>query len=230
MTSTRAIRQHEEENNISRCRIVALTGLASATARLEALSSGVDHFMTKPVNFKALSELMRKEDERRRVIDQKEVEREEEQKEGGEVERRPESSEGGEEKEETKELEKREGGNGEGVRQEEEVLKADDVLQEKKEPKAEEPSKEEAASKEQESTTEHNHDPPQHKEIFPIRQPSESQSTSQEALTSLAEDEAPNKTPVLEKVKQAESSPTQNHSIEHPPSIKTLEETSSKPA
>lgn len=65
MTSTRAIREHEDMNNIERCRIVALTGLASASARLEALSSGVDHFMTKPLNFKALGALLRKEEERK---------------------------------------------------------------------------------------------------------------------------------------------------------------------
>ncbi|KAF2833606.1 hypothetical protein CC86DRAFT_311533 [Ophiobolus disseminans] len=64
MTSTRAIRQYESENNIERCRIVALTGLASASARLEALSSGVDHFMTKPLNFRALDALLKKEEER----------------------------------------------------------------------------------------------------------------------------------------------------------------------
>jgi CheY-like chemotaxis protein len=65
MTSTRAIRQHEVSNDLARCRIVALTGLASATARLEALSSGVDTFMTKPLNFKALGSLLRKEEERK---------------------------------------------------------------------------------------------------------------------------------------------------------------------
>ncbi|RYF42470.1 MAG: response regulator, partial [Cytophagaceae bacterium] len=59
MTTTRAIRDYEHENNMKRCRIVALTGLASASARLEALSSGVDHFMTKPLNFKALGSLLK---------------------------------------------------------------------------------------------------------------------------------------------------------------------------
>jgi CheY-like chemotaxis protein len=65
MTSTRAIRQHEADNKLPRCRIVALTGLASASARLEALSSGVDHFMTKPLDFKALGSLLKKEEERK---------------------------------------------------------------------------------------------------------------------------------------------------------------------
>lgn len=61
MTSTRAIREYEHNRNISRCFIVALTGLASATARLEAYSSGVNHFMTKPINFKVLGNLIKKE-------------------------------------------------------------------------------------------------------------------------------------------------------------------------
>ena len=65
MTSTRAIRQYEHDNNLARCCIVALTGLASATARLEALSSGVDHYMTKPLSFKNLGSLLRKEEERK---------------------------------------------------------------------------------------------------------------------------------------------------------------------
>lgn len=65
MTSTRAIRQLEDANNIERCRIVALTGLASASARLEALSSGVDHFMTKPLNFRDLEALLQKEEKRK---------------------------------------------------------------------------------------------------------------------------------------------------------------------
>lgn len=65
MSATRAIRQYEQEYNIPRCFIIALTGLASASARLEAWNSGIDHFMTKPVNFKALEKFLRKEGPRR---------------------------------------------------------------------------------------------------------------------------------------------------------------------
>lgn len=64
MSATRAIRQYEQAHDIPRSCIIALTGLASASARLEALNSGIDHFMTKPVNFKALDELIKKEEER----------------------------------------------------------------------------------------------------------------------------------------------------------------------
>jgi DNA-binding response OmpR family regulator len=59
MSATRAIRQYEQEYNISRCCIIALTGLASASAKLEAWNSGIDHFMTKPVNFKTLDKFLK---------------------------------------------------------------------------------------------------------------------------------------------------------------------------
>lgn len=65
MTATRTIRQYEQEYNIPRCCIIALTGLASASAKLEAWNSGIDHFMTKPVNFKALEKYLRKEETKR---------------------------------------------------------------------------------------------------------------------------------------------------------------------
>lgn len=65
MTATRTIRQYEQEYNIPRCCIIALTGLASASAKLEAWNSGIDHFMTKPVNFKALEKFLKKEEMRR---------------------------------------------------------------------------------------------------------------------------------------------------------------------
>ncbi|KAF2625578.1 putative histidine kinase HHK7p [Macroventuria anomochaeta] len=64
MSATRAIRQYEQEYNVPRCCIIALTGLASASAKLEAWNSGIDHFMTKPVNFKALEKFLKKEEVR----------------------------------------------------------------------------------------------------------------------------------------------------------------------
>ncbi|KAI8934417.1 hypothetical protein NX059_009152 [Plenodomus lindquistii] len=65
MSATRAIRKFEQDQSLPRCSIIALTGLASASAKLEAWSSGIDHFMTKPVNFKALAELLRKKENAR---------------------------------------------------------------------------------------------------------------------------------------------------------------------
>jgi CheY-like chemotaxis protein len=54
MTSTRLIRDHEKEKELTPAHIIALTGLTSASARLEAWTSGVDDFLTKPVDFKKL--------------------------------------------------------------------------------------------------------------------------------------------------------------------------------
>lgn len=55
MTATRQIRAYERSKNLSRTPIVALTGLASYTARVEADEAGMDHFMTKPVSFSDLA-------------------------------------------------------------------------------------------------------------------------------------------------------------------------------
>jgi DNA-binding response OmpR family regulator len=65
MSATRAIRQYEEAYNIPRCCIIALTGLASASAKLEAWNSGIDYFMTKPINFKELNEVLKTRPSRR---------------------------------------------------------------------------------------------------------------------------------------------------------------------
>jgi CheY-like chemotaxis protein len=58
MTSTRLIREHEKEKEFTPSHIIALTGLTSASAKLEAWTCGVDDFMTKPVDFKKLESLM----------------------------------------------------------------------------------------------------------------------------------------------------------------------------
>ena len=65
MTATRAIREHEQNNNLPRSCIIALTGLTSSSARLEAWSSGIDHYITKPVNYKELIELLKSEEDRK---------------------------------------------------------------------------------------------------------------------------------------------------------------------
>jgi len=67
MSATRAIREHERINDTSRSCIIALTGLASSSAKLEAWSSGIDHFLTKPVNYKELREILRKEEAQRQA-------------------------------------------------------------------------------------------------------------------------------------------------------------------
>ncbi|KAF2031275.1 hypothetical protein EK21DRAFT_99834 [Setomelanomma holmii] len=58
MTSTRLIREYEQEHGLVPSHIIALTGLTSVSAKLEAWSSGVDDFLTKPVDFKKLEFLM----------------------------------------------------------------------------------------------------------------------------------------------------------------------------
>ena len=70
MSATRAIRRYEEAYNVPRCCIIALTGLASNSARLEAWNSGIDQYMTKPVNFKKLADALSKEKTRKASIQQ----------------------------------------------------------------------------------------------------------------------------------------------------------------
>lgn len=61
MSASREIRDHEQKSYLPRACIIALTGLASSSARLEAWSAGIDHYMTKPLNFKKLEELLAEE-------------------------------------------------------------------------------------------------------------------------------------------------------------------------
>lgn len=54
LESTRKIRQLERADNIKPATVIALTGLASATIQREAIASGMDLFLTKPVDLKSL--------------------------------------------------------------------------------------------------------------------------------------------------------------------------------
>ena len=65
MSATRAIRQYEAEYGIPRSYIIALTGLASASAKLEAWNAGLDQYMVRPVSFKALGTCLQAEKEKR---------------------------------------------------------------------------------------------------------------------------------------------------------------------
>jgi CheY-like chemotaxis protein len=58
MESTRAIRKLEVERGQKPAWIIALTGLASASARQETFSSGINLFLTKPVRFNELREIL----------------------------------------------------------------------------------------------------------------------------------------------------------------------------
>ncbi|KAK4464061.1 putative signal transduction histidine-protein kinase [Cladorrhinum samala] len=56
--ATRAIRQVEVDAGISRCKIVALTGLSGELSRNEATASGCDMFLTKPVKMNTVRRLL----------------------------------------------------------------------------------------------------------------------------------------------------------------------------
>ncbi|KAL2291558.1 hypothetical protein FJTKL_12930 [Diaporthe vaccinii] len=59
LESTRKIRQRERDDKIKPATVIALTGLASATIQREAIASGMDVFLTKPVNLKSLQQILR---------------------------------------------------------------------------------------------------------------------------------------------------------------------------
>lgn len=58
MTATYLLRKYETSNSLRRVPVIALTGLASATARNEALEAGMDQFLTKPFSFVKLTEII----------------------------------------------------------------------------------------------------------------------------------------------------------------------------
>jgi CheY-like chemotaxis protein len=58
MDSARGIRKLENERGQKPAMIIALTGLASASVRQEAFSSGINFFLTKPVSFNELRKLL----------------------------------------------------------------------------------------------------------------------------------------------------------------------------
>lgn len=56
--ATRHIRAYEGQNSLKQVPIIALSGLASEDAQREALGSGMDLFLTKPVKLRALGNLL----------------------------------------------------------------------------------------------------------------------------------------------------------------------------
>ncbi|KFY07765.1 hypothetical protein V492_06843 [Pseudogymnoascus sp. VKM F-4246] len=56
--ATRCMRAYEDQGNQDRVPIIALSGLASEDARQEAIGSGMDLLLTKPVKLKALGSLL----------------------------------------------------------------------------------------------------------------------------------------------------------------------------
>lgn len=58
LESARRIRQHERANRLKQTPIIALTGLAGAGVQEDAIASGVDLFLTRPVTLKRLMEAL----------------------------------------------------------------------------------------------------------------------------------------------------------------------------
>ena len=54
----RSMEKEYSENSFRRATIIALTGLSSPSDESEALASGVDVFLTKPVSFKDVAKLL----------------------------------------------------------------------------------------------------------------------------------------------------------------------------
>ncbi len=58
LESTRLIREFERQNHLKPTIVIALTGLASASAQREAFASGIDIFLSKPVAFTELKHIL----------------------------------------------------------------------------------------------------------------------------------------------------------------------------
>lgn len=58
LESARRIRQHERANRLRQTPIIALTGLAGEGVQEDAVASGVDMFLTRPVTIKRLTEAL----------------------------------------------------------------------------------------------------------------------------------------------------------------------------
>ncbi|THY93832.1 hypothetical protein D6C92_05179 [Aureobasidium pullulans] len=56
--ATTQIRAFEKRGKLQRCRIVALTGVTGDRARKDAMASGVDEFMAKPISMKQVSRIV----------------------------------------------------------------------------------------------------------------------------------------------------------------------------
>jgi CheY-like chemotaxis protein len=57
-TSARLIRAYEAKENLPAATIIALTGLASASAQQESYSSGINLFLSKPVPMKIVKKVL----------------------------------------------------------------------------------------------------------------------------------------------------------------------------
>jgi CheY-like chemotaxis protein len=58
VTATKEIRKIKQEEDERPCRIIACTGLGSNEAKDEAMKSGMDMYLTKPIGFKNLKQVL----------------------------------------------------------------------------------------------------------------------------------------------------------------------------
>lgn len=58
LQSARRIRQFERDHRLKQTPIIALTGLAGVAVQEDAVASGVDMFLTRPVTLKTLMEAL----------------------------------------------------------------------------------------------------------------------------------------------------------------------------
>lgn len=58
LVSTSKIRQYEEEIGLKRCRIMAVTGVASAPMKQQAFAAGINDYLIKPLSLRRLKTLM----------------------------------------------------------------------------------------------------------------------------------------------------------------------------
>lgn len=58
LVSTSKIRQHEKDHGLQPSRIMAVTGVASATMQQAAVIAGVDEYLIKPLSLRKLKKLI----------------------------------------------------------------------------------------------------------------------------------------------------------------------------
>lgn len=58
LVSTSKIRQYEDETCLERCRIMAVTGVASAPMKQQAFAAGINDYLVKPLSLRQLKTLM----------------------------------------------------------------------------------------------------------------------------------------------------------------------------
>lgn len=58
LVSTSEIRKYEDETGLERCRIMAVTGVASAPMKQQAFAAGINDYLIKPLSLRQLKKLL----------------------------------------------------------------------------------------------------------------------------------------------------------------------------